>query len=77
MLTSAEAIAWNKKCAEQFSLTLISSKTSVVEDMYQLESVLRNASWVIVMHSFGNLRHNYNIQTRRHCTQEVEYLLSS
>jgi hypothetical protein len=48
VLTSAEAIAWNKECAEQFSLTSISSKNSVVEDMSQVESVFRNASWVIV-----------------------------
>lgn len=48
VLTSAEAIAWNKECAEQFSLTSNNSKTSVVEDISQVESVLRNASWVIV-----------------------------
>jgi hypothetical protein len=48
VLTSAEAATWNKECAEQFSLTSISSKNVVVEDMHQLELVLRNASWVIV-----------------------------
>jgi hypothetical protein len=48
VLTSSEAIAWNKECAEQFSLTLINSRNRVVEDMSQMESALRNASWVIV-----------------------------
>ena len=48
LFTSAEAIAWNKKCAEQFSPTSITGKTNVEEDMKQMESVLMNASWVIV-----------------------------
>jgi hypothetical protein len=48
LLTSVEAMAWNKKCVEQYTPTPIDSETKVMEDMNKLDAVLKNASWVIV-----------------------------
>jgi len=48
LLTPGEAIAWNKICMEQFSMNHSGSESTISEDNFALESLLMNASWVIV-----------------------------
>jgi hypothetical protein len=48
LLTSAEAIAWNKEHTERFSSDPQSGNPLVVEEMRRLESALARASWVVV-----------------------------
>ncbi len=48
VLTSEEALAWNRLCAERFSASIVSMETKVMEDMGELEAVLRDARRAIV-----------------------------
>ena len=48
LLNSAEAITWNEKCKEDLSHNSVGSGQNISEDIHQLESALRKASWVIV-----------------------------
>ncbi len=48
VLTSEEALAWNRLCAGRFSDSLVGRETKAVEDMVELEAALKDARWVIV-----------------------------
>jgi hypothetical protein len=48
LLTSGEALAWDKECREQFSSDPSSERPHMVSAMQQLESALRESRWVIV-----------------------------
>ena len=48
LLTSGEAIAWDKHCREASASYPGGQKTHTLEAMHGLESKLKTASWVIV-----------------------------
>ncbi|MBI3398835.1 MAG: hypothetical protein HY026_06360 [Deltaproteobacteria bacterium] len=48
LLSSAEAIAWNEQCAKRYSKDFPGGMPNVTGAARELESVLMNASWVIV-----------------------------
>ena len=48
LLTGSEAIEWNRRCIEQFSIDPRSKETYFFEAVKNLEQLLRSASWVIV-----------------------------
>ena len=48
LLTGWEAIAWDKRCREQFATDPRSTEPFFVEAMQHWESVLQTASWVVV-----------------------------
>ena len=51
LLTSAEALAWDKRCREASTGYHSSREAHIIEAMSRLESLLRAASWVIVKSS--------------------------
>ncbi len=48
LLSSAEAIAWDKECNMQFCRDPLKNEPNVLEERRELESALVKASWVIV-----------------------------
>lgn len=48
LLTPGEAITWNKSCVGQFSKFHPGRESTILYETLELESLLRNASWVIV-----------------------------
>ncbi|UCG22607.1 MAG: hypothetical protein JSW55_10505 [Chloroflexota bacterium] len=48
LLTGSEARAWDKRCREAFASDPHSQEPHNVEALHRLESMLRDASWVIV-----------------------------
>ncbi len=48
LLTGSEAMAWDKRCREQFAKDPRSKESFFIEAMQRFESLLEAASWVIV-----------------------------
>ena len=48
LLTAGEALAWDKRCREQFFSDPRGKNLNIVSDMEQMELVLKKAKWVIV-----------------------------
>jgi hypothetical protein len=48
LLTVPEALAWDKRCSEQFAQDPRSQEPFYIEAMQRWETLLKAASWVIV-----------------------------
>jgi hypothetical protein len=48
LLSAWEALAWDKRCREEFSTDPASTRQHMVSAMGRLESALKEAKWVVV-----------------------------